>query len=90
MAVPTTSSKKRLAILFFAAVILFIGILGRIAYLMFFQGAELQNMAESQWTRNLTVAPQRGSILDRNGAVLAQSASADTVVLRPAEVKDPG
>ena len=90
MVIPATSNKKRLAIFFFAAVIVFLGLAVRIGYLMFVEGEDLQNKAESQWTRNLTVSPQRGSITDRNGNVLAQSASAKTVVLRPSEVKDAG
>jgi len=70
------------------AVILLFGALAfKMGYIVFAQGEELQEKALIQQTRDLTVAAQRGSIVDRNGNVLAQSANADTVVLRPAEVK---
>ncbi len=48
----------------------------------------LQTKAADQWTREVTVAAKRGDILDRNGNVLASSASCDAVVLRPAQIKD--
>jgi stage V sporulation protein D (sporulation-specific penicillin-binding protein) len=89
VALPGISNKKRLNVVLVLVAIIFLFLIGKIGYIIFFQGPELQEKAKGQWTRDLPVSPKRGSILDRNGNILAQSASADTVVLRPAEIKDP-
>lgn len=65
-------------------------IAGRLAQLMFFNAEDLQDKAENQWTRELAVAPKRGSILDRNGEILATSATAESVLLHPKDITDAG
>lgn len=87
MPLPTLKSKKRLLVLMTAVIVLFLGIAVKMAVIVFAQGDMLQEKALIQQTRDLVVSAKRGDILDRNGNVLAQSANADTVVLRPAEVK---
>jgi len=89
VALPGISNKKRLNVVLVLIAAIFLFLIGKIGYIIFFQGPGLQEKARDQWTRDLPVSAKRGSILDRNGNVLAQSASADTVVLRPAEIKDP-
>ena len=69
-------------------VVLFIGLAVKMGVIIFVQGEELQQKALLQQTRDLTVSAKRGNIVDRNGNVLAQSATAQTVVLRPAEVAE--
>ena len=83
---PTLQSKKRLLFLMTTVLVLFFGLAVKMAVVVFVQGGELQQKAMLQQTRDLTVAAQRGEILDRNGNVLAQSATAQTVVLRPNEI----
>jgi len=83
---PTIQSKKRLLFLMTTVLVLFFGLAVKMAVVVFIQGGELQQKAMLQQTRDLTVAAQRGEILDRNGNVLAQSATAQTVVLRPSEI----
>lgn len=90
MANPNISNKKRLTILFYVALLLMLVIAGRLAQLMFFNAEDLQDKAENQWTRELAVAPKRGSILDRNGEILATSATAESVLLHPKDIKDAG
>ncbi len=85
---PGIVHKKRLVVLLMFVIIVFLLLLVRIGYWTFARGEWLQNQAEGQWTQDLPVAAQRGSILDRNGNVLAQSSTADTVILRPKQVKD--
>src|SRR5699024_6854395 len=41
-----------------------------------------------QWTSKLPVAPKRGIIYDVNGNILAQSASAETIAVRPNQIED--
>jgi len=60
----------------------------RIGYLAFIKSDWLMEKAESQWTQDSLIAAERGSILDRNGNVLATSANADTIVLHPTQIKD--
>ncbi len=63
--------------------VMFAGLSAKMAYVVFAQGEELQEKALIQQTKDATVAAERGSILDRNGNVLAKSANAYTVVIRP-------
>lgn len=51
-------------------------------------GPELSTKAMAQWLRDVPVEPKRGIIYDRNGDELAISASADTVVAIPAQIRD--
>lgn len=80
-------SKKRLLFLMAVVVVLFTGLAVKMGIVIFVQGDMLREKALIQQTRDLVVSAKRGSILDCNGNVLAQSANAQTVVLRPAEVK---
>jgi len=84
---PSLKSKKRLLFLMTVVVVLFFGLAVKMGVIVFVQGDYLSERALIQQTRNLVVSAKRGSILDRNGGVLAQSANAETVVLRPAEIK---
>ena len=89
MALPRVSNKKRLIVLLGMVAFIFLLLVVRIGYIVFVQGEWLQEKAENQWTLDSPVSAKRGAILDRNGNVLAQSASADTVVLWPNEVENP-
>ena len=53
---------------------------------MFFDAKDLEELAESQWTREISVTAKRGSILDCTGEVLAQSGTAKSVLIRPKEI----
>lgn len=59
----------------------------RIAFLQFIQGGELKEAASRQQTTNRILSANRGTILDANGKVLAQSASVDTVTINPTRIK---
>lgn len=87
MSLPSLKSKKRLLFLLTIVMVLFLGLTVKLGIIVFAQGELLQEKALIQQTRDLVVTAKRGSILDRNGGLLAQSANAETVVLRPAEVK---
>lgn len=47
------------------------------------QANEYQEKAENQWTQEIGVSAQRGSIYDTNGELLAQSATVESVILLP-------
>ncbi|MDL2206155.1 PASTA domain-containing protein [Eubacteriales bacterium OttesenSCG-928-N13] len=57
--------------------------------LQILQGEQLQQRAQAQWTSESVIAPRRGSILDRNGNVLAISATAYIASVSPRQVTDP-
>ncbi len=66
--------KKRLALVYFVILILFLGLASRLTYVMVFDTKKLKQVAASQWTSEDTLGAKRGNILDRNGNNLAVSA----------------
>lgn len=60
----------------------------RLIYLQGFQHEWLSTLAEEQRTRSVPVEALRGTIYDRNGAVLAVSKSAASLYAVPAEIDD--
>lgn len=81
-------SRKRLVVLSGVLMVLFVLLLVRVGYWTVVRGADLESEAQSQWISDTIVRANRGSILDRGGNVLAQSAGADTVVFQPQSIKD--
>jgi len=79
-------SKKRVAILLFAAIILFGCLILRVLYLQVFMAGWLRKSAEEQRFHALTVLPRRGTIYDRLGNELAISVDGDSIYAIPAEV----
>ena len=82
--------RKRITLLFFAVLAIFIIFCLRLAWLQLVKGTWYQQQALQNRIREITVDPQRGDILDRNGNVLATSISADAAYAVPAEVKSSG
>ena len=80
--------RRRLALLMAIFLVLFLLLGGRLFQLQILKAEELQLRAQSQWTSESTIQPTRGRILDRNGAVLAQSATAYTLSVSPRQVKN--
>ena len=68
--------------------LLFCALSARLFYLQLIDGQALQRRAQSQWTSESAIQPTRGVIKDRNGAVLAQSATAYTASVSPRQVTD--
>src|SRR5512137_2443435 len=61
----------------------FVAVAARTVQLQILQGDRLGSMARDQYLRELTQKPRRGTITDRNGAVLAGNAEADSVFVDP-------
>ena len=68
---------------------LFLILTGQLFNLQIIRAEELQSRAQAQWTSESVIMPTRGSILDRNGNVLAMSATAYIASVSPRQVKDP-
>ncbi|WAM35564.1 stage V sporulation protein D [Caldicellulosiruptor acetigenus] len=80
--------KKRILFVMAVFFLSFVLLVGRLFYLQLIKGEELKKRAFSQWTRERLVAPKRGSIVDRNGKILAMSITAETVVTSLNQIKD--
>jgi cell division protein FtsI (penicillin-binding protein 3) len=73
----------RIGIVAFAFAVGFVVVAARAVQLQILQGDRLGGMARDQYLRELTQKPRRGTITDRNGAVLAGNAEADSVFVDP-------
>jgi penicillin-binding protein 2 len=66
----------------------FLLLASRLAYLQVVRHEDLLAQAENNRTAILPTVPPRGTILDRNGVVLASNYSAYTLEITPSKVKD--
>lgn len=80
--------RKRLLATLTIFSVIFILLFGRLFWIQLFRSEEFLNKAQAQWTRELIVRPMRGEIFDRNLQLLAGSATAETIVAIPSEVKN--
>lgn len=69
-------------------IFLFTAIFSRLIYLQVVKNEEMQVKALDQWTRDVPVTGERGDIYDRNGVLLADTATTYTVYVRPNAVND--
>ena len=76
----------RISIVLVFVAILFIALIGKLTYIVVFEGDELTKKATDQQVISKTINPERGSILDRNGEILAQSVPVDSISLNPEEL----
>ena len=81
--------KRTVGVFFFLAVLLFL-LLGRIGYIQFVRGDELQEKALDNRLREVPVEAKRGVIYDRNNNELAVSVSADSIGAFPPQIKKSG
>ncbi|MCD6581252.1 MAG: transpeptidase family protein [Desulfuromusa sp.] len=81
----------QLRIRFFGAlfILAFLIIAGRAYYLQVVQAPDLQSRADQQRQHIVKLAPQRGSIFDRNGDPLAVSLATESLYADPVQIKDP-
>lgn len=69
-------------------VFFFVAVFVKLFVVMIVQGEELQVKAVSQWMRDVPTEAPRGRILDRNGTVLADTATRYNIYVRPNAVAD--
>ena len=86
MGKPTIGAKKRLLIFLFCSMFGYLLLIGRVAFIEFFQSASLQELAYEQQTRDRLITPKRGSILDRNGEGIALTETVNAVSVIPVQV----
>lgn len=85
---PHLEVRKRIIFLFFLLFLLTMVLSLRLVWIQVVNSDEYQQKALEQRTRGLKVEPKRGIIYDRQGRELAVSASSETVVAIPLEIKD--
>jgi cell division protein FtsI/penicillin-binding protein 2 len=82
---PYSGQRLRLVVSGFA--LLFCAIVVRLAFVQLFQHAYLQDIATKQHSRQITLHPERGRILDRHGRVLATSIPVPSAYAIPQEIE---
>ena len=65
-------------------------LIARVAYWQIIRGEELSSKAKAQQQGSSIITASRGSIYDRNGKVLAESASVNTLICNPEDIKEDG
>lgn len=78
------SRRKRLKICIFFVIIIFIVFIVRIAWIQFFEGEKLKQMAREQQSLDRVINPKRGTIYDATGkTILAVSSTVNTITVNP-------
>lgn len=80
--------QHRVRKLMLGVILVFSVLLFRLAHLQLIQGDELQEASESNFSRSEVLPADRGTIYDRNGAVLAVNRPAFGIEVTPVRVKD--
>lgn len=81
--------RKRLTWVFLLASLIFVILIGRLAWIQFVHGEEWKEKAEEVRMRDVPVDARRGSIMDRNGNELVTSISVDSIYVIPRHVRNP-
>lgn len=77
------NTKKRIRIMLFIVIIIFIILLIRLFWIQVIQGKRLSQMAQEQQNLDREISAKRGIIYDRNGEILAMSASSEMITINP-------
>ncbi len=88
MGTPGVFNKKRLLWALRLMTLVFVLLIARLVKIQLIDGAELEEKAISQQTKNTTLSATRGKILDATGVVLARNATAYKVVLWPNSINN--
>ncbi|WP_227935722.1 stage V sporulation protein D [Alkalihalobacillus deserti] len=89
MRVSNVTVRKRLILVMFLGLAMFLIIALRLGYVQFALGDWLTDRAEDSWSRDVPFEAKRGEIRDRNDVVLATNVSAPSILVVPRQVRDP-
>lgn len=84
-----TFHKKKILVVFLAAFILILYLIGRLLYLMVFDAEYYQQKAEDLHERERDIKAARGEIIDRNGTVLATNRTVCTISVIHSQIENP-
>lgn len=77
---------QKLKIVLRVAIIILILLIIRLFWIQFIDGTWLKERAFRQQTASKIISPDRGSILDTNGKILATSEKVDTISINPTKI----
>lgn len=83
-----TYNRRKIFIVFILAVVILLGLIGRLAYLMIFEADYYQEKAEQLHERERSIKAARGEIIDANGVVLATNQTVCTISVIRSQIKD--
>ena len=81
--------KKKILVVFLAAFILILYLIGRLVYLMVFDAEYYQQKAEDLHERERDIKAARGEIIDRNGTVLETNRTVCTISVIHSQIENP-
>lgn len=84
-----TYNRKKILVVFICAVIIILGLAGRLVYLMVFDAEYYQEKAEALHEREREIKAARGEIIDVNGTVLATNKTVCTISVIHSQIKEP-
>ena len=84
-----TFHKQKILVVFLAAFILILYLIGRLVYLMVFDAEYYQQKAEDLHERERDIKAARGEIIDRNGTVLATNRTVCTISVIHSQIENP-
>lgn len=84
-----TFHKKKILVVFLAAFILILYLIGRLVYLMVFDAEYYQQKAEDLHERERDIKAARGEIIDRNRTVLATNRTVCTISVIHSQIENP-
>ncbi len=82
-----TMLRRTLALLTVCGIVAFIVLAARLYKIQIIDHDRYESLAIEQQVRGTTLTAERGTIYDRDGQILAMSASVETVYISPAEIK---
>lgn len=68
----------------------FLAIIGKLYYIQVVEGAKLQEKAKVIWQEDEVIPARRGTIVERNGKILAEQAKAYTITVNPTVINQKG
>lgn len=77
---------RRIKYVLYISLIIFLLIIIKVFYIQVIEYKKLNKLANDLWSRNLTVASDRGKILDRNGKVIVDNITTASLFLVPNQI----
>lgn len=87
MAKTNIETKKRSMIVLVIFTICILGLIARLFYWQIIMGEHYSEEAYALQTKNRTISPKRGIIYDRNGEILAESITVESISITPKNIK---
>ncbi len=84
-----TYNRKKTLIVFAAALVMILGLIGRLVYLMIFDAEYYQEKAKALHEREREIKAARGEIIDVNGTILATNKTVCTISVIHSQITDP-